>query len=360
MPVYKKVSTKTGKVSWYAIFYYKDWTGKRVQKKKEGFSTQREAKAYEHDFLERAAGSSNMSFSALLDIYLENLSTRAKVTTLEHRKTIIENHLRPTLGKLAINAITPATVRKWQESFADKEYSTYYLYTVHRILSTILNFAVKYYGLAKNPARTAGNAWKAKPESEMQFLTLEQFQRLRAILQATGDTPHGVAVTFLFLTGCRVGELLALTAADIDFDAATVNINKTYTRRGKEDIITPPKTEKSKRTVALPAVLVQTLQDYIQALGGVTPQQRIFDCINAESLRKALNGATEKAGLPHCRIDDLRHSHASLLIEQGIPPLAVADRLGHENIQTTLNIYSHLYPGKQKEIADCIQKAITL
>ena len=80
MPVYKKKG-KTGKASWYAIFYYTDWTGTRKQKKKEGFGTQREAKEYERQFLERVAGTPEMTFGTLADLYLADLKQNTKETT---------------------------------------------------------------------------------------------------------------------------------------------------------------------------------------------------------------------------------------------------------------------------------------
>lgn len=358
MPVYKK-TTKTGKVSWFAIFYYTDWTGTRKQKKKEGFATQREAKEYERGFLERVAGTPEMTFDALADLYLDDLRHRAKESTYINQEAIIRNHIRPFFGKLPVNGITAAAVRKWQNSFDESGYAHGFLFRIHRILSTIFNFAMKYYGLPKNPANLAGSMGKNKPKEEMRFLTLEEFSRLYAALVADNERIFAAAFSFLFLTGCRRGEMLALTAADFDFEAGTVFISKTYSRIHGKDVITAPKTEKSKRLVTLPPSLVQIMREYIGGLGDISPKQRIFDCISADSLRAALRLYTEKAEIPHIRIHDLRHSHASLLIEQGISPLAIADRLGHESVQTTLNIYSHLYPGKQKEIADQIQNVLS-
>lgn len=358
MPVYKKTG-KTGKVTWYAIFYYTDWTGMRKQKKKEGFSTQREAKEYERAFLERIAGTPEMTFDALADLYLDDIKHRVKETTYINREHIIRNHIRPFFGNLPANGITAANVRKWQNAFDGGEYALGTLFRIHHTLSMIFNFAVKYYGLPRNPAKLAGNMGKNKPKEEMHFLTLEEFSRFRAILLAENEQIVAAAFSFLFLTGCRCGEILALTAADFDFEAATVSISKTYTRIGKRDIITAPKTEKSNRVITLPSSLVRIMKEYIDALGDISPKQRIFDCITAESLRIALRLYADTAGIPHIRLHDLRHSHASLLIEQGVSPLAIADRLGHENIQTTLNTYSHLYPEKQKEIANQIQNMLS-
>lgn len=358
MPTYKKAG-KNRKASWYAIFYYTDWTGTKKQKKKEGFATQREAKEYERQFLERVAGTPEMSFGALADLYLEDLEKNAKETTYTNQEAIIRNHIRPFFEALAVNEITAGDVRKWQNTFSDSGYAQGFLFRIHRILSTIFNFAIKFYGLLRNPAFLAGSMGKRKPKEEMKILTLDEFSRLRDALLADGEIVFATAFSFLFLTGARKGEMLALTEADFDFEAGTVSINKTYTRIGKTAIITTPKTAKSIRVITMPPSLSQIMQNYINGLGLITPKQRIFDCVSPDVLRKALIRYTKLAGLPQIRVHDLRHSHASLLIEQGISPLAVADRLGHESAQTTLTTYSHLYPGKQKEVADKLQEALT-
>ena len=261
-------------------------------------------------------------------------------------------------GSLKVNEITAGTVRKWQNTFAGSDYAPGFLFRIHRILSTMLNFAIKYYGLIRNPAVLAGSMGKRKPKEEMQFLTLDEFSRLREALLDHGEMIPATAYSFMFLTGTRIGEMLALTPSDFCFGAGTVSINKTYTRLGAKDVITTPKTEKSVRTITMPPTLIEIMQNYINGLGAISPKQRIFDCVSAHTLRKTLHRYTEMVSLPQIRIHDLRHSHASLLIEQGISPIAIADRLGHESVQTTLNIYSHLYPGKQKEIADKLQQIL--
>lgn len=166
---------------------------------------------------------------------------------------------------------------------------------------------------------------------------------------------HAVAFTLLFYTGIRKGELLALTPADFDLDAGLLSISKTYQRIRKKDVIQPPKTEKGYRKIALPPFIVEMMKDWLHRLNHPRENQRIFDTITATSLLRALNKGADAAGLPHIRVHDLRHSHASLLIEQGFSPLVIKERLGHENIQTTLDTYSHLYPTKQNEIAERLQ-----
>ena len=149
-------------------------------------------------------------------------------------------------------------------------------------------------------------------------------------------------------------ELLALTAADFDFEKETVRINKSYQRLHGEDVITTPKTKKSNRMIKMPKFLCEEMQEYLQMLYGLKKKDRIFT-VTKSYLHHEMDRGAKAAGVKRIRIHDLRHSHASLLVELGFQPLAIAERLGHEKIETTLNTYSHLYPNKQAELADRLE-----
>ena len=164
------------------------------------------------------------------------------------------------------------------------------------------------------------------------------------------DVSFRVAFTTLFFTGLRLGELLALTPADCNFQAHTLRINKNYVQVTGAKIIQTPKTSKSNRTISIPLFLCKILQTHINRL--YSPDQRIFFNLNKSSLTRKLKATAKETGVKVIRLHDLRHSHASLLIEMGFSPLVIADRLGHEKITTTLQIYSHLYPNKQAEVAE--------
>ena len=146
-------------------------------------------------------------------------------------------------------------------------------------------------------------------------------------------------------------ELLALTPQDIDFDNKVIRITKSYQRLEGKDVITDPKTPKSKRNVSMPDFLCEELKEYIGRLYGFLPTDRIFH-LTKSFLHHEMTRGAGKAGVKRIRIHDLRHSHASLLVEMGFTPLEIAERLGHEKIETTLNTYSHLYPNKQAQLAD--------
>ena len=151
--------------------------------------------------------------------------------------------------------------------------------------------------------------------------------------------------------------MLALTLNDFDFSANTVDINKNYTRLGQKDIIQAPKTPKSKRKISLPVSVMQMVKEHSERIYGYKPNQRLFT-VTKNFLHREMSKYCELSGIKRIRIHDIRHSHASMLIEIGIAPLAISERLGHEDIQTTLNTYSHLYPNKQGEIAQKLESFI--
>lgn len=358
MPTYKDHQRGT----WYAEFVYTDWDGQRKRKKKRGFKLQREAAAYERMFLEKVAGTPSMSFRSLYDLYMNDCKTRLRPSTWVDKAAMFEKHLLPFFATLPVNEITPATVRKWQNTMINAEYTAKgtgerksyaptFLKTLNNQLSAIFNFAMKYYRLPMNPVRLAGSMGKRSART-MQFWTLAEFQQFMTAWPV-GSMPY-VIFSLLFWSGMRSGELLALTPGDFDQDAGTVSISKTWSPVNG-GAFQDPKTEKSRRVIPLPSFIVAMIAGYIARQYGIQKNERIFDT-NKSALFRWLRDGAKRTGVKMIRVHDLRHSHASLLINEGFPPLAIRDRLGHENIQTTLQIYSHLYPSNNEKLLSCLEK----
>lgn len=149
-------------------------------------------------------------------------------------------------------------------------------------------------------------------------------------------------------------EMLALTLNDFDFEERTVSITKNYARIDGEDLFLDPKTPKSNRKITLPQFVCDMVKDYADRLYGYDPSDRLFE-VTKHYLKHEMERGCKKTGLREIRVHDLRHSHASLLIELGFAPLLISERLGHESVTTTLEIYSHLYPTKHGEVADRLE-----
>lgn len=184
---------------------------------------------------------------------------------------------------------------------------------------------------------------------EMSFWTKEEFSQF--IETVMDKHPSYMGFKTLFWTGLRIGELLALTVGDVDLDAKTLTVSKSYQRLGSKDVITPPKTPKSNRVISIPDFLVEDFRDYINCMYKPKKKDRLFQ-VTKHYFEAEMKRGVALSGVKKIRLHDCRHSHCALLFEMGIPPLEVAERLGHERVETTLNTYAHLYPNKQKHISE--------
>lgn len=349
MPV-KSYKDKNGRVRYYAAFYYTDHTGARKKKKKEGFTRASAAKQFEADFLEQVTGSSEMTFRNLCEVYLKDCKARLKATTYRGKVYMFQDKIIPAFDRQPITRVTPAMVRSWQNSIIQhpQGYSPTYQRTINNQMTAVFNYAVKYYGLKRNPVRVAGTIGK-KLSGRLDFWTLEEYNRFIRTIPPT-DPAH-MAFELLFYSGIREGELLGLCVNDFDPEAGALSITKTFARQDGQDLILPPKTPKSKRIVTLPRAVCDHMAAYIPQLYAPEDNPRMFFMLSKSLLGRKLKAAASAAGIKPIRIHDLRHSHASLLIELGFSPLVISERLGHEKIETTLQIYSHLYPNKASEVA---------
>lgn len=339
--------------TWYAQFRFTNWKGEPDRKTKRGFATKKEALEWERDFLTQSAGKLEMTFEAFYELYKKNLQDRLKKSTWKMKTSVIESKILPYFKKKRMCDIKPRDIVAWQNIMLKasddngEPYSPVYLKTIHNQLSAIFNHAVKFYELESNPAAKVGNMGKEKTH-EMLFWTKDEYLKFA---EAIMDKPVSFyAFEVLYWCGLRLGELLALTAADFDLEKKVLHITKSYQRIESEDIITDPKTPKSIRNVQMPDFLVDEIKDYIDSLYGIADDVRMFP-ITKSYLHHEMRRGSEKAGVKKIRIHDLRHSHVSLLIEMGFSAVAIADRVGHESIDITYR-YAHLFPTTQHAMAD--------
>lgn len=347
MPAFKDELRGT----WYAKFYYNDWQGVKKQKFKRGFPSKKEAQSYERKFLEEKSQDIKMTFQNLSEIYFTDMKERLKSSTLHSKKHIFDTKLLPYFGYMSVSDIQPTDIRNWQNELMKQNYSKTYLKNVNNQLTAILNYAVRYYGLGKNPCHQAGSIGRNKAD-EMNFWTKEEFEQF--INSITDNENVRMSFMVLYWTGMREGELFALTPEDIDLKEKKLRINKTYQRLHGQDIITPPKTTKSNRIVPLPSFLCDELRDYIRSKK-VEKTERLFP-FTKNYLSRAMTHYCDVSQVKRIRVHDIRHSHVSLLIHLGFSPLIIAERVGHEKVATTLNTYSHLFPHQQEVLIAALEE----
>lgn len=345
------------KGKWSVQFYYTDATGKKKRKHKLGFKTKREAKQWMDGFItsqqmDAEATGVNMLFPQFVDDYFNKIGGDLRGSTISTKRNIIDVHITPYFKDKKVIELSALDIVEWQNDIKKKGFSDTYLKTIQAQFSAIMNYAVKVYNLQYNPCRAVKGMGKNVSGSKGVWTQ----EDMESFLDAVKDKPEiYYAFMLIYWTGLRVGELLALNIEDIDFEKKTLKVSKSLNRVGSEDIITDPKTEKSKRTIYLPDFVVDAMKEYVNLLYGRTEKDRLF-VVTKSHLEKEIKRGAELAGLKPIRIHDLRHSHASLLIEQGVDIATISNRLGHEKVSTTLDIYGHMFDSKAKGVADTLDK----
>lgn len=341
--------------TWYSKFSFVNWKGERINKKKRGFKTKKEALEWESSFLDRQSGTLDMSFRDFFEVYKKDKKPRIRENTWLTKESIIVNKVMPYIGDITISEISKVTIIQWQNEMMklqdDKgnNYAPTYLRTIHAQLSSVLNHACRYYNLNTNVARDVGTMGE-KEASEMLFWTQDEFE---AFVEAIKDKPQSyLAFEILYWCGLRVGELLALTKSKFDFKNNKLKIDQSLQRIKGENVITLPKTKKSVRTVVMPDFLANDIQEYLASFYKLGDDELIFT-FTKSYLHHEMERGSKASGSKKIRVHDLRHSHVSLLIELGYSAIAIASRVGHESIDITYR-YAHLFPSKQIEMAESL------
>jgi len=320
-------------------------SGEKKRFMKRGFKTLREAKKAEVDFLYEfeTADEENITFSEIADMYTDWYKKRRKESSYNKTESVIRIYLKTHFKNKLIKNITRRDIAVLHDKLLDK-LSVASAKKAHTILSAILNYAIKMEYLKTNVAREVGNIDLREPK-RMNYWQLEEFKQFISVVDRL---EYKALFMLLFYGGMRKGESLALTWKDIDLDNKTININKTTMKRR----VTTPKNESSVRKIQMPSHTMNLLAELkISKLS--KPDYVVFgdfyDSLSDTSVNRYFDNYIKKAGVQKIRLHDLRHSHASYLINAGNDIQIVSKRLGHANTSTTLDIYAHLYPSKEKE-----------
>lgn len=351
MPAYKDEKQNT----WYCQFYYEDWQGNKKKKQKRGFKTKKEALEWERNYKLSANANMDMTMGAFIEIYFRDKAGELKERSAKNKRYMIEAHVLPYFENKPMNSITPSDIIQWQNEIRAKGFSQTYLRMIQNQITALFTHASNIYNLANNPCKRVKRMGKADAD-KLEFWTKEEYDRFISGIEV--GSRYYVIFEILFWTGCREGEMLALTKSDIDFTENRISISKTYYRTERKDVITTPKTEQSVRVIDIPQFLTQEIRDYVDKLYELPDDERIFPIV-AEAVQHKLKHNCEKTVVKKIRVHDIRHSHVAYLINQGVQPLIIKERLGHRDIKITLNTYGHLYPNQQRQVADMLNQQRT-
>lgn len=345
MPVYKDLERN----SWFVQINYTNSLGEHKSIKKRGFKTKKEASSFEDLIKNKINSPESMTLSEFYAIYISDVKHKLKISTLLTLKSCFSLHILPLIGNKQIKEISPEVISYLQNSLINSGLSDSYISTIHRHLSALFSHGMRYYNFSINPAQRAGLSLKPKSHT-YSICTVDDMSKILSYLN-NKDPKISLALKLLFFCGIRLGELLALTPSDVFPERNSISINKTYTIK---KTISSPKSDCSNREVIVPKNIFSQLMCYIQT-NCKENTIRIFHTIYTNQLNKALNQATDFWNLPHLRIHDLRHSHASLLIRLGFSSFIVKNRLGHNSIQITLSTYSHLLKEEEYDLSNQLQ-----
>mgnify|MGYP002626719733 CR=1 FL=1 len=332
--------------TWYIKFRYTDWQGNSKSTSKRGFKTKKEALKYEQEAKESLKEAPKLSLKKFSEEYLQDYKNTNKRNSYVLTEKNIRKYILPYLADTQIDNITPIIIRKWQNELLQFNLSESTLCSINSTLNTMLNFAVKYYGLKSNPMKVTGK--QGHYEKRLDFLELDEWKRLD---ECVDDLYSKVVFNILFWSGIRIGELMGLTKADIDLKNNTIDINKQYNRQHE---VTTLKTKGSNRIISIPSFVIELIKDFYKA-SKYHQEEYIFTCYSSFHINGHLTAYCHKAGIKAISPHALRHSHASFLINNGVPINAISKRLGHANPSMTLNIYSHCYKDKDSDIAAMIE-----
>lgn len=351
MPVYKDKEKGT----WYYRVYIFDEFGKKKQINKYGFKSKNDAKnAEQHDILNsnyinelrQSNFDTSITFQELYNIYIKDKRQTLKPKSYISYKSIFENHILPFFKDYKLYEIDNRTYIYWKDYILNKGFSYKYNSCLHICMVNILNYAVNFYGLKENIASKVKNFSSNNYIPKVDFWTYEEFQQF---INVVDEEEYRTFFILMYFTGLRLGECLALTWED--YINNYIDINKNISRgEGNNYLITTPKTLSSIRKVQLDNYTISALNNHkikCQRRKDFNEKQFIFGGnkpLARTTIATRKNEYCKKANIKRIRIHDLRHSNASLLLSRGVPITVISKRLGHKDITTTLNKYSHLVP----------------
>lgn len=371
MPINKMDGKKDGKQKYRVRVNYTDDYGKPQRMERIVYGLE-DAKAVEaelnHKVKTKDETAKKMTVQQLYDEYIKNIKIDVRATTADKKEQIYRLYIKDFLGKTTIDKLTVPLLQNWKLMIDGKGYALKTNQNIYGMLRAVLNYAYKMGYIHQKPLNKVGN-FKNHTEikKEMQFYTSEEFlkfiQPAKDLAYAGTLQDYGFYIFFMFAyyTGARKGEINALRWCDIRNDEMCITRSVAQKLKGS-DRITPPKNKSSIRNIQLPTPLLRELETYktkCQELEGFN--EECFVCgfdkpLRDTSIQKRNERYAKSADVKVIRIHDFRHSHASLLANNGINIQEIARRLGHSNIEMTLNTYAHLYPKEQERALDILNK----
>ena len=313
-------------------------------------------------------GGGKLSLAEYLPQWLEMRKTSLRPNTVNQYRQIIRDHILPHAGEIPLKDLRLARVERLYINLLDTGVSVRTVQLVHAVLHAALEKAINYGHIGRNPAH--GASLPRYTHSEMNVLDANQVTQF---LIAAQDSRNEALYSLAIHTGMRQGELFGLKWTDLNRNHGELKIQRQVKREtGKGWVFADPKTKRGRRTIKLGDGTFNQLkthkknQDVQKSLMGARWKENglIFPSTvgtpsNTSNMTKDFRKVLVRAGLPRIRFHDLRHTAASLMLNNGIPLIVVSNTLGHSKPSTTLDIYGHLYQETQADAAKIMDGLVT-
>ncbi|MBC1923173.1 tyrosine-type recombinase/integrase [Listeria grayi] len=342
-------------------------TGKRLKKIRKGITTYAEAQIIEKQLREELSDRTHISKQKLIiaDLwrhYKEEILLNHKISHVQTQEYNYKAHIIPYFENANIKKLNKNDVVEFREYLLAINLSPNTCNKITILLKKILDIGVEKHMLKSNPAK--GIKKLTIEKQKMDFWTIDEFKHFLSLLDST-EQSYKVFFLTLYFTGIRLGESLALTWKDLNVYKQELEINKSFSIHKGVVTITTPKTKYSNRRISINKSLLDqlvewkmiqknTLESYLLKQSDETPIFQFSSNLTNKDLiyRKFASICNRDKNLKKIRIHDFRHSHVALLIDNGEDYTIIKERLGHSSITTTIDVYGHLFPNRQKSTAD--------
>jgi integrase len=313
------------------------------------------------------AAASKITVAEYLDKWLKHISATIRPASHGRYSEVVRLHIKPELGKVQLAKLTPLQVQRFYGKLLDDGLSKSTVNNIHAMFHRALSQAMKWGLLTRNVTEMTEPPTRTKRE-----YIVWTGDQVRSFLAVAERDEYAALWRLAVYTGMRRGELLGLKWEDIDLNKAVLSVKRTYSR-GTDNKFEAgqTKTASGRRQITLPSNVVESLRTHrVQQLearvhlkGDYHDQGYVFadaigDVTHPNTLTHHFHNLIADAKLPRIRIHDLRHGHATLLMEDGVHPKVVSERLGHSNTRVTLDLYSHVTPTMQRQVSNRLESLI--
>lgn len=340
-------------------------TGKPNKKEKGGFKSPKEAEKAATRFLVEIEQGGHFDGKDTVKGFLASFMTaqvkhEVSSATYEMQTGYMNNHIIPILGNYKLTKLTPIDIKNFYSTKIEEGLSSGTIHNISNLLNKALRTATEWGLINKNVMQAV-----RRPSYSPKKIDVWTQEQAQIFMSGTVHSRFHVIYVIALSTGMRLGEITSLQWKHIDLANSTISVQQTIeVTKELIAIKESPKTSASRRLITIPEYVtkmlrVHKLQQLPNNLDLVTPGIR-KDLLYPSVLAKVFKADRDELKLPKIKFHGMRHTHATILLLMGVNPKVVQERLGHANISTTLNTYSHVLPSMQKETAAKLNDAFTL